>query len=220
MPAETIMFTSAEGLHLEGRIAVPETPPRGGAIICHPHPQYGGSMSSKLVPALQRSLVAQGWAALRFNFRGVGRSEGSFDGGEGEALDALAALGRIKEVIQEPTAVVGWSFGAIVGLNAVALDGNVAIYAGVAPPSPRRALTEKFSLPQIADLDRWSARSLIVCGTEDPFCRPADAKELARQLPPPVRVEVVDDADHFFTEHVDRSCSLVSGFVAELEPGA
>jgi len=214
MPTESIMFTSAAGLQLEGRLAVPETPPRGGAIICHPHPQYGGSMSSKVVPVLQRALVAAGWAALRFNFRGVGRSEGSFDGGDGEASDALGALGRIRAVIAEPTAVVGWSFGAVVGLNAVALDGRVSIYVGIAPPA-RRALTGTFALPEIADLDRWSARSLIVCGTEDPFCRPRDAEDLARQLPPPERVEVVEGANHFFSEHLDRLGTIVTGFVME-----
>jgi uncharacterized protein len=212
MPAETIMFTSADGLRLEGRLVLPETPLLGGAIICHPHPQYGGSMSSKLVPAIQRSLVTAGWAALRFNFRGVGRSEGSFDDGKGEESDALAALARIRDVIERPTAVVGWSFGALIGLNAAARDGGVSGYAGVAPPV-HRALTGKMTLPQIADLDRWSARSLIVCGTRDPFCRPADVNELARQLPPPVRVEVFDGADHFFSEHADRLCSLVAEFV-------
>jgi alpha/beta superfamily hydrolase len=213
MPAETTMFTNADGLGLEGRLAVPETAPRGGAIICHPHPQYGGSMSSKLVPAIQRSLVAAGWAALRFNFRGVGRSQGSFDDGAGEVLDALGAMARIRELIEEPTAVVGWSFGALVGLNAVARDGRVETYAGVAPPV-RRALTGRMTLPQIADLDGWGARSLIVCGTQDPFCRPDDVDELARQLPPPVRVEVVAGADHFFSDHVERLCSIVAGFVA------
>jgi uncharacterized protein len=214
MPTETIMFTSADGLHLEGRLAVPEMGPIGGAIICHPHPQYGGSMSSKLVPAIQRALVAEGWAALRFNFRGVGGSEGSFGGGDGEVLDALGALARIREVIAEPIGVVGWSFGALVGLNAVARDGGVGTYAGVAPPV-RRALTGTLPLPQIADLDGWSARSLFVCGTEDPFCRPADVDELARQLPSPVRAEVVEGADHFFSQHVDRLCSIVAGFVTE-----
>lgn len=206
------MFTSAEGLRLEGRLALPESEPRGGAIICHPHPQYGGSMSSKLVPALQRELLAAGWAALRFNFRGVGRSQGSFGGGKGEALDALAAIARVREVVASPMAVVGWSFGALVGLNAVARDPNVAAFTAVAPPV-RRALTGKLALPEIADLDGWTARSLIVCGTEDPFCRPAEASELARQLPPPAGVEVVDGADHFFTEHVEILCGIVARFV-------
>ena len=214
MPTETIMFTSGDGIRLEGRLATPdERPPRGGAVICHPHPQYGGSMSSKLVPAMQRELVASGWVALRFNFRGVGRSEGSYDSGIGEIADVLGALERVREAAPDQTAVVGWSFGAIVGLNAAARDGRVASYAGVAPPV-RRALTGKMELPQIAELDGWNARSLIVCGTEDPFCRPADAEELVRQLPPPAEVRVVQGADHFFEGHVEELCSIVASFVA------
>ena len=170
-------------------------------------------MSSKLVPAMQRALVAAGWAALRFNFRGVGRSEGAFAGGDGEVADVLGAIGRVREVVAEPTAVVGWSFGALVALNAVAHDDGVSRYVGVAPPV-RRALTGRMPLPQIAELDGWTARSLIVCGTEDPFCRPPDAEELARHLPPPVEVRVVESADHFFSARVDELCAIVAGFVA------
>jgi hypothetical protein len=213
MPTETIMFTSADGLGLEGRLAIPDdAEARGAAVLCHPHPQYGGSMSSKLIPAIQRALVAAGWAALRFNFRGVGRSEGSYDAGVGEVSDVLGAIGRVREVVSSPTAVVGWSFGGLVGLNAVARDGAVQSYAGVAPPV-RRALTGTMELPQIAELDGWSAKTLIVCGTADPFCRPADAEELARQLPPPSQVRVVDGADHFFSDQVDELCSIVATFV-------
>ena len=214
MATETIMFTSVDGLTLEGRLASPEAPPRGGVVLCHPHPQYGGSMSSKLIPALQRALVDGGWAALRFNFRGVGRSEGAFEGGHGEVGDVLGALARVREAAPEPVVVAGWSFGALVGLNAVARDGAVPSYVGIAPPV-RRAMTGRLPLPPIADLDRWRARSLIVCGTEDPFCRPADAEELARHLPPPFAVQVLDGADHFFTDHVDELGSIVTGFLDE-----
>jgi len=209
---ETIMFTSADGLSLEGRIALPEAAPRGGVVLCHPHPQYGGSMSSKLIPALQRALVTDGWAALRFNFRGVGRSEGAYDDGVGEVDDVLGALTRIREAAPEPATVVGWSFGALVGLNAVARDGAVPCYVGVAPPV-RRAMTGQLPLPAMAELDRWQARSLIVCGTEDPFCRPEDAEELARHLPPPFEVRVVERADHFFTGCLDELGTIVTRFL-------
>jgi uncharacterized protein len=213
LPTESINFTSPDGGRLEGRIALPDAShPGGGAVLCHPHPQYGGSMSSALIPALQRAFVAAGWAALRFNFRGVGRSEGSFGGGVGEVSDVLGALARVRQEVAAPTAVVGWSFGAIVGLNAVAGDGAVDAFVGIAPPA-RQAFAGTFELPEIAVLDRLSARALLVCGTEDPFCRPQDLERLAAQLPPPVEVRILEDADHFFREEVDELCKLVVDFV-------
>lgn len=212
MASETITFPSTDRLRLEGRIAAPdEDPPRGGVVLCHPHPQYGGSMSSKLIPSMQRALVAAGWAALRFNFRGVGRSEGRYGGGVDEVADVLGALARIREVIPSPTALVGWSFGALVAMNAVVEDGNVESFVAVAPPV-RAAFTGIFELPTIANLDGWHARALFVCGTEDPFCRPADLKELA-SLVPGAEVRIIDGADHFFPVHIDELCDTVVEFV-------
>ncbi|MGH2785404.1 MAG: alpha/beta hydrolase [Actinomycetota bacterium] len=214
LATETIFFTSADGLSLEGRLAIPEDrPPKGGVILCHPHPQYGGSMSSKLIPALQRALVGAGWAALRFNFRGVGRSQGSFEGGGGEVGDVRGALATVRAAVSEPTAVVGWSFGALVALNAVAGDPGVAAYAGVAPPV-RAAFEGTFEVPQVAALDSWKARALLVCGTTDPFCRPDDLRALAGRLPS-ADVRVVEGADHFFTDHTDELAAIVTGFLEE-----
>ena len=153
-----------------------------------------------------------GWAALRFNFRGVGRSEGSFDGGIGEVSDVLAAVDRVREVAPQRAAIVGWSFGAIVGLNAAASKDGIDSFAGIAPPA-RQAFAGTFELPAIASLDSWSARTLLVCGTADPFCRPADLERLAAQLPPPAEVRIVDGADHFFREQTPELCKLVVDFV-------
>ncbi|MGH2793205.1 MAG: alpha/beta hydrolase [Actinomycetota bacterium] len=215
LATETIFFTSADGLTLEGRLATPEVRPlKGGVVLCHPHPQYGGSMSSKLIPALQRALVAAGWAALRFNFRGVGRSEGSFDDGVGEVADVRGALARVREAVAEPAAVVGWSFGALVALNAVADDPGVAAYVGIAPPV-RAAFEGTFILPQVSALDAWKARALLVGGTTDPFCRPDDLRALAGQLPS-ADVRVVEGADHFFSDHTDELTAIVTGFVDEV----
>lgn len=212
LATETIFFTSADGLTLEGRIALPDdAAAAGGAVLCHPHPQYGGSMSSKLIPALQRALVAAGWAALRFNFRGVGRSEGSFEGGGGEVADVAGALARVREVVPQPVAVVGWSFGALVGLNGAARDGAVSAYVGIAPPV-RAAFEGTFELPDIAALDGWKGRALFVCGTTDPFCRPEDLRTLVDQVPG-AQVHVVQGADHFFSEQADELSAVVSGFL-------
>lgn len=212
MPTETIFFTSADGLRLEGRLAIPDDrPPRGAAVVCHPHPQYGGSMSSKLVPALQRALVAGGWTALRFNFRGVGRSEGSYGGGIAEIDDVLGALARVRDDGDGTVVVVGWSFGALVGLNAAARDGGVASYAGIAPPA-RAAFEGTFELPPIAELDGWTARTLLVCGTADPFCRPEDLRAFAAQIPSS-EVRVIEGADHFFVEEAEDLCKTVVSFL-------
>jgi hypothetical protein len=213
LATETIAFASSDGLKLEGRLALPDGAARGGAVVCHPHPQYGGSMSSRLVPAIQRALVDAGWAALRFNFRGTGRSEGSFDGGVGEVADVFGAFEVVRQAQDGPIAAVGWSFGALVALNAVARAGNVSSFAGVAPPA-RRALTGQMELPPVADLDGWHARALIVCGGNDPICRPKDGEALAAQLPPPAQVRVIEGADHFFTGLEDELCAEVAAFVA------
>ncbi len=207
------MFASRDGLKLEGRLALPDGGvASGGAVVCHPHPQYGGSMSSRLVPAIQRAVVDAGWAALRFNFRGTGRSEGSFEGGIGEVADVLGAFDVIRQAQEGPIAAVGWSFGALVALNAVARTGDVSSFTGVAPPA-RRALTGQMELPPVADLDGWHARALIVCGMNDPICRPKDAEELAAQLPPPADVLVIEGADHFVTGVEDELCAAVAAFV-------
>ena len=214
LTTETIFFTSVDGTTLEGRLAVPDDgTPKGAVVLCHPHPQYGGSMSSKLIPALQRAFVADGWAALRFNFRGVGRSEGAFDGGVGERGDVEGAVARVREASAGPAVVVGWSFGAIVAMNAVARDGAVAAYAGVAPPV-RAAFDGTFMLPDIGSLDTWSARALFVCGTVDPFCRPDDLRALAAQVPA-AEVRVIQGADHFFGEHLDELGTVVTAFAGE-----
>lgn len=216
MGTETIAFASDDGLKLEGRLAIPDDViPRGGVAICHPHPSYGGSMSSKLIPVIQRAFVAAGWAALRFNFRGVGKSEGSFEEGVGEVADVLGALELIRQAQDGPAVALGWSFGALVALNAVARDGDVTAFVAVAPPA-RQAFTGRMVLPALADLDGWRARALIVCGGADPICRPKDAEALAARLPPPVSVRVVEGADHFFTGLEDELCALAVSFVVDV----
>ena len=100
---------------LEVAINAPATPPRGIALIAHPHPQQGGTLDNKVVQTLAKTFFALGYASVRFNFRGVGQSQGTFDNGAGETADALAALAHAKGRYGEiPITLAGFSFGSFV----------------------------------------------------------------------------------------------------------
>ena len=119
---------SADGIVLEGQLDLPDegaATPSAGVVICHPHPQYGGEMTNNVVMAVSSSIVAYGMAALRFNFRGVGRSGGAYDNGVGEQDDALAALealatGVVGDDLPDEMRVglAGYSFGGGVARGA------------------------------------------------------------------------------------------------------
>ena len=146
---------------LEGRLAAPPGAV-AGAVVCHPHPQYGGDMDNPVVTAVADALAGRGLAALRFNFRGVGRSQGTYDGGRGEVDDARAALAALVARLPEraPIALVGYSFGAAVALRAAA-DGVATRVVAIAPPL---ALLEPDALAALA-------RPLtVVVGDRDQFC--------------------------------------------------
>ena len=93
--------------------------PRGTAVIAHPHPQFGGTMTNKVVQTVARACVLCGWRALRFNFRGVGTSQGTYDEGRGELQDMLAAIEQ-QAPIDAPLLIAGFSFGAFVASHAIA----------------------------------------------------------------------------------------------------
>jgi alpha/beta superfamily hydrolase len=214
MPAEKVLFDTSDGVRLEGRLSMPEQP-SGGTVLCHPHPLFQGSMSSALIPLMQRALEAAGWVSLRFNFRGVRLSEGHYGKGIDEVKDVAAALERVSEAVPGlPLAVAGWSFGALVGLAAAVADARVTSYAAVAPPvstAPRMELTP---LPPQERLEKWRARALAVCGTNDEFCKPDDLRAWMKQVSPAGEVRVFPDADHFFSNAREELANLVATFIA------
>src|SRR5271156_829070 len=118
---ERVTFKSSD-LTLEGMIASPDgAGPHRAAVVCHPHPLYGGSMYNNVVDAVLEALHARGFATLRFNFRGVGQSEGEFDNGKGEADDAVAAIRFLtaqKGVRADSAVLAGYSFGAMTAVRA------------------------------------------------------------------------------------------------------
>lgn len=194
MEAPSVRIPVPDGPLLEGRFAVPVTP-LGVVALCHAYPPLGGSMSNAVIVSLQRTLFAAGYAALRFNFRGTGKSTGTFDGGFGETDDALAALAFCRDRVPEvPVMVAGWSFGSVIGLIAAARDEAVSAYAGIAPPVSAGSRIELPALPAPEALSAIPA--LFVCGTHDSVSQPDDVRLLAGRYG--AETVVIDGAGHFF----------------------
>ncbi|MEX2496550.1 MAG: alpha/beta fold hydrolase [Woeseia sp.] len=190
--------------------ALLETPPSGeltgGVVVCHPHPQHGGAMQNKVAHTLARAFVGCGFAALRFNFRGVGRSAGEFAEGEGELLDALAAAGTLQERIgSRELWFAGFSFGAAIAIRAAA-KGRVRGLVSVAPAVSRVA---QGSDPQ-PDCP-W----LIVQGAKDELVSVNDTVEWVNSLEPGPELQIFEDTEHFFHGKLVMLRKAVESFIKE-----
>jgi alpha/beta superfamily hydrolase len=216
MAMEKVIFATPDGHRLEGRLVVPEQA-LGGAVLCHAHPVYGGSMSNAPIPAMQRALEATGWASLRFNFRGVRLSEGIYGGGVAEVKDAIAALEHMAGVVPgKPLAVAGWSFGSLVGLHAAVADKRVSSYVAVAPPVSTGPRMDLPTNPPPERLAAWRARVLAVCGTQDQFCKPKDLERWAREVSPTAEMKIIEGADHYFYGALEQLGEMVASFIARV----
>jgi alpha/beta superfamily hydrolase len=192
MPVSHITIPSG-ALSLEGALHLPEeSGPFAAVAVCHPHPQYGGDMHNNVVMAVVRGLIAQGIAALRFNFRGVGRSGGGYDGGAGEQDDARAALDYLRalpEVDAARVGLAGYSFGAMVA-GSIA-DGRIPALALVALPlmSPT---------PAAERLRAYPGPLLLMAGDRDHVCPAAALRELTGSLGASAETRLVPGTDHFW----------------------
>ena len=173
------------------------------ALICHPHPQFGGTMHTKVVAAAAKALNSVGIPVLRFNFRGVGRSTGQFDQGRGEGDDVRAALDWLAEHFpQLDLWLGGFSFGAWVGLTVGANDLRVQRLIGLGVPVAMYAMTA---------LDHDTRPKLIIQGTEDIYGPPEQLLPWFDRLAPPRSLLLVEGSDHFFNGHLEEvSQALIS----------
>ena len=217
MTMEKVSFKSADGHRLEGRLVMPEQPV-GGAVLCHAHPLYGGSMSNAPIPAMQRALEAESWASLRFNFRGVRLSEGIYGGGVHEVKDVAGAIEHVAGLLPgKPMAVAEYRTGSLVALAAACHDERVQSYVAVAPPvstGPRMDLPE---LPPPERLAVWRARVLAVCGDHDQFCKPKDLERWANEVSPRATVKIIEGTDHYFADALDVLAKTVAEFISGVE---
>jgi hypothetical protein len=175
---------------LEGLFWTPPQTPSIGAVLCHPHPLYGGEMRNNVVSALQEALQQAGIATLRFNFRGVGRSGGEHGGGEAEVEDVQAAVTYLLSRQAVATVVVaGYSFGSMVGLRAGATDTRVQKLIGVALP---------VGVGDPSFLLNVAKSKLLISGDHDNYSPIPGLQNLLARLPDPKALVIVNGADHFF----------------------
>ncbi len=197
------------GITLEGLLHLPDGGgPSPGIVVCHPHPQYGGDMYNNVVSALVRAALHGGFAALRFNFRGVGESEGTHAGGQAERDDVKAActfLAGQTEIDSERVALAGYSFGAAMALLA-APDVSPAGLALVSLPTVAGELS-----PPGGDFPL-----LLVSGDRDEYSDTAALALLAETAGERARLEVMPGVDHFWSGSDDRLIETTAAFLRTL----
>jgi alpha/beta superfamily hydrolase len=205
MQAEHLRIASSDGVVLQGEFVAPAAP-RATVVLCHPHPQYGGTMRSIVVSALFEALPAAGYACLRFNFRGVEDSTGTYSEGKLEVDDARAAVDTAAaDRYARPLVLAGWSFGADMALSVD--DGRVDGWLGIAAPLRFR---DNF------DTVAHDARPKhLVLAQHDEFRSPAEVQaDVAAWTA--TTTEVVPGASHFFIGRTDRVVAATVQFVASL----
>ena len=204
-PASEKLSVEGPAGRLEAILDTPkEVPPAGRAVVCHPHPQHGGTMHNKVAHTLARAFVLSGFQTLRFNFRGTENSEGEYDAGVGELDDALAAIDWLRERSPDgPTWLAGFSFGAAIAIRAALeteLDGLISV-----APAVYRFASGLDSQPQCP----W----LIVQGDEDELVAVDETIGWVNGLDPGPELVVMPGAEHFFHGRLVELRSIVIEFV-------
>ena len=186
------------------------------AIVLHPHPEHGGSMNNKVTYAMFRLFVEHGFSTLRFNFRGVGRSEGKFDHGEGELSDAAACLDWLQ--VQNPEPRQGWiggfSFGAWICMQLLMRRPELDGFVAVAPPA---------NLYDFSFLAPCPVSGMILQGAKDDIVPKDSVVKLAERLSAQRGLHIdyrnIPDADHFFTDKIPQMTSHIHDYIsAALNP--
>jgi alpha/beta superfamily hydrolase len=181
--------------------------PSMAALVCHPHPLFGGTMHNKVVYQAAKSLDALGLPVLRFNFRGAGTSAGQHDKGDGEQGDVRAALDFLAdEFPHTPLLLAGFSFGCWVGLRVGCADERVSKVIGLGTP----VNSTDFSF-----LQKCKKPKLFVHGADDKFGDVKKVESLVHSLPGDKHLVVVPDADHFFVGKLDQLNRAITEWLAD-----
>jgi len=208
---EEKVFIPSTGIRLEGLLSIQEASSfRGSVILCHPHPRYGGDMDHPVITTAMEAASQEGFSTLRFNFRGVGESEGSYGEGIGEKQDVKAVTDylylRLKDN-HSPLILVGYSFGAWAGFPIAIEDGRFEAMVGVAPP---------LEIYDFGFLKGCKKKKLFIAGNRDFFCPPSRLEKWYQQLEEPKSLVVIPGADHFFLFHTRFLSQPLREFLKEI----
>jgi alpha/beta superfamily hydrolase len=197
--AEERIFFEANGLKLEGILS--DTPGGKGVVICHPHPLYGGTMHNNVVKAVAHAYQEEEYSTLRFNFRGVEKSEGEFGNGVGEQEDVKAALQTLGKKSMD---LAGYSFGAWVNALGLAKFEEARRLIMVSPP---------VSAIDFSFLEHSPKIKLVICGSRDEF---AEYKKVEKMLPKwnhEAQFRVIQGADHFYSGYEEELIDIIGEFL-------
>ncbi len=185
-------------LTLEGRLA--RAAGERAAVVTHPHPLYGGDMHNHVVEALAGGYARAGFTTLRFNFRGVGRSEGTYDNGQGEMEDVRHAVALLREGGSPAIHLAGYSFGAWVNARALERMPDIREAVMVSPPAGFMDFSFVRSDPRVR---------LVITGGRDEIADPALVAPLVPRWNPEAVFHVIQEADHFYSGHTEALKTLL-----------
>jgi hypothetical protein len=216
MPAEAqplrSFFLNGPGGRLECLLNAGSPQATHAALVCHPHPLFGGTLHNKVVFHAMKALNSFGFPVLRFNFRGAGLSEGEHDQGRGELADVGVALDWLDREFHLPVFFAGFSFGAAVGLRVACPDQRVEAVIGIG--TPVAAIDGRHYAFDF--LESCRKPKLLLSGAQDIYGSRPQLEELAGRLPEPKKLVLIDGADHFFAGRLEEMRDSIEHWVRDL----
>lgn len=206
------LFIDGPAGRLEALLNAGSAAPTHAALVCHPHPLYGGTLHNKVVFHTMKALNSFGYPVLRFNFRGTGLSQGEHDNGIGEVADVQSCLDWLDQEFHLPMILAGFSFGAAVGLQAACADPRVQAAIGLGiPVVPADERSYSFDF-----LTGCAKPKLLISGARDQFSPRAKLQEVFNALSEPKKLVFIEGADHFFEGRLCELRESIEAWIREL----